>query len=452
MPLAPPLTPQSQHTRHCHTPTTVNALAACFGTRHAAHRATGPLDKPLVRVYLLDNSMKSLLVEDTSTALDVATLVCEKIGIEKPEDVVHCFGLCECKDGVTIERPLPDASEVVQVIRDWGENTTSRFVFTTKLYMHHTILGSADPKIEYMLYIQAVYNVISGIYPTTPDQAVQLAALQLLAKHGPHKPEVHKVGYLSHQLIGFIPHSVLGVRRASQWEEEIFEAHAALTFTKDEARVEYCRILSERDYYGCAFFMVAQSFSRRLPKTLMIGISCKGIYVLERNDKVVLQKYRLSDIYRWGFKPETSFYFELKSPAGSGPVYEFRTEQGHSMSDLLTEYAMALLKEMGLAGGAADAAKGAGGDGADGAAGGGADSGGADGGAKADASEEDKAGAATRLQSAFRGYRLRRDLEYEYAAVRVQSVFRGYKERCRMDAMIAEMEAELEEAELEEGA
>lgn len=49
------------------------------------------------------------------------------------------------------------------------------------------------------------------------------------------------------------------------------------------------------------------------------------------------------------------------------------------------------------------------------------------------------------LQSSFRGYRLRRDLEREYAAIRVQAVWRGYHERCKFDKMIAAMEAELAE-------
>lgn len=34
--------------------------------------------------------------------------------------------------------------------------------------------------------------------------------------------------------------------------------------------------------------------------------------------------------------------------------------------------------------------------------------------------DEDVARAATRMQAMFRGYRLRRDLEYDYAAVRIQ--------------------------------
>lgn len=53
--------------------------------------------------------------------------------------------------------------------------------------------------------------------------------------------------------------------------------------------------------------------------------------------------------------------------------------------------------------------------------------------------------AAVAVQAAFRGYRLRRDLEREYAAIRVQAVWRGHAERVKFDKMIEKMEAELEE-------
>ena len=49
-----------------------------------------------------------------------------------------------------------------------------------------------------------------------------------------------------------------------------------------------------------------------------------------------------------------------------------------------------------------------------------------------------------RLQAGFRGYKLRRDMDQEYAAIQIQAAFRGFRERARLDAMIDAMEAELE--------
>jgi hypothetical protein len=51
---------------------------------------------------------------------------------------------------------------------------------------------------------------------------------------------------------------------------------------------------------------------------------------------------------------------------------------------------------------------------------------------------------ATRLQSTYRGHRLRKDLEAEYAAIRLQAIYRGSKERVAFDEMITQMEADLD--------
>lgn len=57
-----------------------------------------------------------------------------------------------------------------------------------------TLKASTHAKAHYMFFIQAVYNVICGVYPVDAEEAVQLAALQVLQKFGPHKPDVCVAG------------------------------------------------------------------------------------------------------------------------------------------------------------------------------------------------------------------------------------------------------------------
>jgi hypothetical protein len=58
-----------------------------------------------------------------------------------------------------------------------------------------------------------------------------------------------------------------------------------------------------------------------------------------------LQSFALEEIYRWGYKPSLLFYFEVKISEGSDLTVEFDTEEGQVISDLLTDYAMAYMKE-----------------------------------------------------------------------------------------------------------
>lgn len=66
-------------------------------------------------------------------------------------------------------------------------------------------MDSKDERIREMLYMQTVYNVISGMYPTDQEDALKLASLHFVTKFGELKPETHKPGFLGHKLREFIP-------------------------------------------------------------------------------------------------------------------------------------------------------------------------------------------------------------------------------------------------------
>jgi hypothetical protein len=137
----------------------------------------------------------------------------------------------------------------------WPSGEEAKFVLTVKLFTP-ALMNSVDPKVIYLFYIQGVYNVITGIYPTGMDESVSLAALQMQAKFGDHNPTVyvhtgypqcvwrvgvvtgamccacamgrHVPGYLSHQLKGLLPAPIMPRKTPSQWETEILSRHSLL--------------------------------------------------------------------------------------------------------------------------------------------------------------------------------------------------------------------------------
>lgn len=52
-------------------------------------------------VHLLDNSMKTLLIDPTASVQDVCLQMAEKLSFIDPVDDSLCFSLHECRDGVT---------------------------------------------------------------------------------------------------------------------------------------------------------------------------------------------------------------------------------------------------------------------------------------------------------------------------------------------------------------
>jgi hypothetical protein len=86
-------------------------------------------------------------------------MMAERLGFSDPEDDSLCFGLCECMDGVTIQRPMAPDREVISVMEQWFDKPEAKFVFQLKLYTE-TMVNSKDPKVINMLFIQV--RVLAG--------------------------------------------------------------------------------------------------------------------------------------------------------------------------------------------------------------------------------------------------------------------------------------------------
>ena len=245
-------------------------------------------------------------------------------------------------------------AQVLPIMEAWTAEE-ARFVFQCKLFTE-TLVGTEDPEIIRLLFIQNVYHIITGTYPCNKADAIQLASLQVQAKFGKHNPATHKVGFLTSSLHEYVPAPFMAEddMDTAAWEEQIFQKHA---ISMTESPMEsYLAVVSRRDYYGSVLFGVKQRYDKEMPKKLFLGVARQGILLLripntftDSDGMETLAQYPLADIYRWAYKPGVNFYFELKlEDADENPVFTFETQEGQHMSDLLTDYALALLREMGL--------------------------------------------------------------------------------------------------------
>jgi hypothetical protein len=383
---------------------------------------------------------------------DVVKDLGAKLNLGGCDAMTECFGLCEARDGVTMEAFLPGDTPIVPILVSWEAGKileVAKFVFKVKLFMQ-SLRAPEDPHLCYMAYIQNVYQVITGLVPVTTEEAISLAALQVQIKFGNHKEEVHTKGFLSRsgQLKGLVPAPMLLRRAMTAWDDDILARHKILN---DDARSHpmqmYCRMLMTRETYGCEVFPAAQSFTSSLPESIALGVCLVGVFVLSVDDKRVLDRFTLSELYRWGFTAGKSFYVELKPQcsrpgtpctvppsAEKGNRFDFSTKHGRYLSDLLTDYAKRILAEItsGKTSPAAtvettvsitaDAAA-----------------------AASSLSVEPRMSedaAAVAIQSHVRGFLLRQSMEREAAAIKLQALWRGYRARLEFDRMLEEAEAE----------
>ncbi len=259
--------------------------------------------------------------------------------------------------------------------------------------------------------------------------------------------------------------------------------------------------------YGCSFFRCTGNNSNKLksmqllPDVVYIGIHHHGVHIFDKSKKSILWSLHIEEIHRWGFKPKKVFYFEFgatpnsNSPGGSAMdkgstvMLEFDSQEGNVISDLLTDYAVAFLKErereddrlvkmksgkLDLSSGRKEVPSGAFEDSAEhGSAAGFQDSAppppsalAAKSAAKMPPPPPDgKAGAqrqslaekimhakkaagsnksaevasVIKIQALFRGFSLRNEWAREDAAILIQSVYRGYRGRARVSYLIEQL-------------
>lgn len=69
-----------------------------------------------------------------------------------------------------------------------NDQPAARLILKIHLFMA-SLMDVDDRVIRYLLTLQTIHNVVCGIYPTSADQAVQLAATQLQSRFGEFKPD-----------------------------------------------------------------------------------------------------------------------------------------------------------------------------------------------------------------------------------------------------------------------
>ena len=150
-----------------------------------------PDGRTAIKVHLLDNSSKTILVDSTTTIQQCKEMVDAKIGYRSQTFAGNFTGVYASKDGSVVEGgALKPRSKVLDCQAQNEKIVYQLRLFSTKM------IRSTDPKLIHMQYIQAVHYVIVGIYMIDQEMAIKLAALLLLAKFGKHDGAKHKPGFL----------------------------------------------------------------------------------------------------------------------------------------------------------------------------------------------------------------------------------------------------------------
>jgi len=207
------------------------------------------------------------------------------------------------------------------------KDVSCAFVFKKKIFLRDDDREMQDTVAKDYVYIQAVYSVIESEYPSSVEDAVKLAGLQVHIVYGDHKQSNHGVGFLTQNLRQFVPKDLFNQKKSSEWETLIFRAHANnVGKSEDQAKSDYLEIVKQWPFYGTTFYPPCRSIgNKKLPNKVIIGVNAEGILLLKK-DKDLVFMYPFTEICSWA-SSSTTFAFEFGSQTES-QKYTFETRHG----------------------------------------------------------------------------------------------------------------------------
>lgn len=275
-------------------------------------------DERLITVFLLDNSKKAFKVKPLLRSSELCALLANKSRLSDAD--ARTFAVFVVTDET--ERALQPDDHPLDVLASWSGQ--SRLVYRKALFrksdVDGTVTGDAHRQL---MYIQAVWDVLAGVYPTDDAEALQLAALHCACQFGSAKSSqtINLAGLIDR----YVPARLLKRRTPQQWEGDILHAHRTLS-DEDAAQpqVAYLARVRQRAYYGARFFNHVEPMQiPQLPSSVKLAVRFDGILVLD--EKMALLAFFEASVVRIATTPKTiTLTQSLKE-------WKFKTREGFSI-------------------------------------------------------------------------------------------------------------------------
>lgn len=290
-------------------------------------------------VYFLDDTFEEISF-DTSTTVGEA--VEQLAGIIKLHNY-STFTLFECKranNAKTAPEPIPDEhillddnKYIADVLCEF-KNTRPKDGFSCKLLFKKRMFRETDesivePQFINLSYVQAQHDYLQGNYPVVRDDAAQMCALQIQAEHA--STLLDNIELISACMEKYITKQVL-MTKPGEWQADVTTRYRALeNFSKEEAKVQFLRILRSLPYGNSIFFSVKRIEDpiALLPQKLILGINKRGVHFFRPVPKEYLHSAELRDIMQFGSSSQAVF-FKMRV-AGVLHIFQFETKQGEDI-------------------------------------------------------------------------------------------------------------------------
>ncbi|KAK9917170.1 hypothetical protein WJX75_001536 [Coccomyxa subellipsoidea] len=290
-------------------------------------------------VFFLDETFEELEYDATTTVLEAVEFLAGVIKLQN----YQTFTLYECRKvvkPVELGAPLPDEHYIMDdnkyiadILADFKSVKTreyqSKILFKKRMF-RETDETITEPQFITLSYVQAQHDYLAGNYPVVREDAAQMCALQMQAECGPAM--LDNPDALETAIERFVHKQVLMTRPREEWKHDVSGRYKALEkFSKEDARLQFLRILRSLPYGNSIFFSVKRIEDPigLLPAKLILGINKRGVHFFRPVPKEYLHSAELRDIMQFGSSSQAVF-FKMRV-AGVLHIFQFDTRQGEDI-------------------------------------------------------------------------------------------------------------------------
>mmetsp|Transcript_37392 Transcript_37392/g.110381 ORF Transcript_37392/g.110381 Transcript_37392/m.110381 type:complete len:1168 (-) Transcript_37392:781-4284(-) len=317
--------------------------------------------------FFLDETFEELAYDVTTSVLEAVEQIA---GIIKLQNF-NTFTLFECRRHLN---PKPDVPMDEHVVLDDSkyisdilcelknarmgaqDQYTSKLLFKKRMF-RETDESITEPMFINLAYVQAQFDYLQGNYPVVREDASQMAALQIQAEYA--STLMHDDESIMLCIEAYVAKQVLLTRPKEEWVGDVGSRYRALEhFSKEDARLQFLRILRSLPYGNSIFFAVRRIEDPigLLPGKLVLGVNKRGVHFFRPAPREYLHSAELRDIMQFG-SSSTAVFFKMRV-AGVLHIFQFETRQGedicmalqtHINDIMMKRYSKA--KAMGASGG-----------------------------------------------------------------------------------------------------
>ncbi|KAM9590959.1 talin-1-like isoform 1-T1 [Morphnus guianensis] len=316
--------------------------------------------RPL-KIRMLDGTVKTVMVDDSKTVMDMLMTICARIGItnydeyslvreimeEKKEEVTGTLKkdktLLRDEKMEKLKQKLHTDDELNwldhgRTLREQGIDNNETLLLRRKFFYSDQNVDSRDPVQLNLLYVQARDDILNGSHPVSFDKACEFASYQCQIQFGPHNEQKHKPGFL--ELKDFLPKEYI----KQKGERKIFMAHKNCgNMSEIGAKVRYVKLACSLKTYGVSFFLVKEKMkgkNKLVPR--LLGITKECVMRVDEKTKEVIQEWSLTNIKRWAASPKS---FTLDFGDYQDGYYSVQTTEGEQIAQLIAGYIDIILKK-----------------------------------------------------------------------------------------------------------